>query len=43
MFNLFKDLHDELKKLGLKKKDLKLSEDAPLVLDTVNNPVHRVR
>ena len=38
-----KDLNAELRKLGLKKKDLKLSGDAPLFLDTENSDVDRVR
>ena len=36
------DLNAELRKLGLKKKDLKLSGDAPLLLDTENSAVDRV-
>ena len=37
------DLDDELKRLGLKKSDLKLGlKNRPVILDTVNNPVDRV-
>ena len=37
-----KDLAAELRKLGLKKTDLKLTGPKPIILDTINNPVDRI-
>ena len=39
---LYQDLNAELRRLGLKKTDLKLSGAKPIILDTINNPVDRV-
>ena len=37
------DLEHEIRRLGLKKSDLKLGiQKKPVILDTVNNPVDRV-
>ena len=39
-----KELEEELEKLGITKKDLNLgSEEKPVYLDTINNPVDRVQ
>ena len=38
-----KELEDELRKLGITKKDLNLNiGDKPIFLDVINNPVDRV-
>ena len=37
-----KDLAAELRRLGLKKTDLKLTGPKPIILDTINNPVDRI-
>ena len=40
-----KELEEELQKLGIRKKDLNLgsaTEEKPIYLDTINNPVDRV-
>ena len=40
--DLFQDLDAELRRLGLKKTDLKLTGQRPIILDTINNDVDRV-